>query len=150
MAGIARTRAIASALFAAETVAFFVILYYWIPLYRKLLSGPGGDRPGGDLIYIVLAAVVVMQACYWTRRRLAVEGILHSHGEILGHLLLFASRLAFVFVGSSFGLFIVRVQDTRPSPAGLAISLWALFAIFCFVLELEQMARARLDRARAR
>jgi hypothetical protein len=150
VAGVTRPQVVSAALLGVETAAFAVILYFWIPLYRKLMSGPGGDRPGGDLIYVQLAAVVVMQACYWGRRRLVADGVMHSHGVILGHLLLFASRLAFVVVGSSFGLFIVRAQDTRPSPLGLAVSVWMLFAIFCFVLELEQMARARLDRARGR
>lgn len=36
------------------------------------------------------------------------------------------------------------VSATRP--LGLAGSVWALFAIFCFVLELEQMGRPRLER----
>jgi hypothetical protein len=61
--------------------------------------------------------------------------------------LLFLSRLAFVFVGSSFSLFVVRAQDTHASPVGLLISIWALFAIFCYVLELEALARPRLESA---
>jgi hypothetical protein len=137
-------------LLAVETTAFAVVLFYWIPLYRRLLAGPGGDRPAGHMIYRILAAVVVMQACYWTRRRRRAEVPAPAESALLGHVLLFASRLAFVFVGSSFGLFIVRVGDTRPSPVGLVIMVWTLFAIFCFVLELEQMARPRLDRPRER
>jgi len=146
---VAKPRVVSATLLAVETAAFVVVLFYWLPLYRRLLSGPGGDRPGGDMVYQLLAAVVVMQVCYWTRRRLTAAVLTRPQGELVGHVLLFASRLAFVFVGSSFGLFIVRAGDTRPSPLGLAGSVWALFAIFCFVLELEQMARPRLERESA-
>ena len=84
---------------------------------------------------------LVMQACYWGRRRLpATHGAAASHG----HVLLFLSRLAFVFVGSSFSLFIVRCRTLRRRSGDL-LSIWALFAIFCYVLELEAMARPRLE-----
>lgn len=118
-------------------------LYLWIPMYRRLTAGPGGDHPGQGVIGKLLVAVLVMQVCYWGRRRLP-----HApprRGDLLGHVLLFLSRLAFVFVGSSFSLFIVRARDTHPSPVGLLISVWALFAIFCYVLELEALARPRLE-----
>jgi len=147
---VAKPPVASATLLAVETTAFAVVLVYWLPLYRRLLAGPGGDRPGEYVIYKLLAAVVVMQACYWTRRRLTAGTAAPTHGELVGHALLFVSRLAFVFVGSSFGLFIVRLGDTRPSPLGIAVSTWALFAIFCFVFELEQMARPRLDRPRGR
>jgi hypothetical protein len=147
---VVKTSVASATLLAVETAAFGVVLAYWLPLYRRLLAGPGGDRPGGDIVYKLLAAVVVMQACYWTRRRLTASRAAPAESVLLGHVLLFVSRLAFVFVGSSVGLFIVRAGDTRPSPAGLAISIWTLFAIFCFVFELEQMARPRLDHLRSR
>ncbi len=119
---MAKPRSVAATLLAVETAAFAVVLYLWLPLYRRLLSGPGGDRPGGDVIYRILAAVVVMQACYWTRRRVTASVEARPPGDLLGHALLFASRLAFVFVGSTFGLFIVRAGDIDPGPLGLAIS----------------------------
>jgi hypothetical protein len=147
---VAKPSVTSATLLAVEAAAFGVVLAYWLPLYRRLLAGPGGDRPGASMVYKMLAAVVVMQACYWTRRRLTAGRVVAHQAPLLGHLLLFASRLAFVFVGSSFGLFIVRAGDTRPSPFGLAVSVWTLFAIFCFVLELEQMGRPHLDRARER
>jgi hypothetical protein len=90
--------------------------------------------------------VIVMQACYWGRRQLLPPTAAPRSDALLGHLLLFLSRLAFVFVGSSFSVFIVRAGDTHPSPGGLLVSIWFLFAIFCYVLELEALARPRLTR----
>ena len=137
--------AFSAALIALHTAALLVVLSLWIPMYRRLAAGPGGDRPGVAVIDKVLIAVIVMQACYWGRRRLPAAPP-RPH-PILGHLLLFVSRLAFVFVGSSFSMFIIRAGDTRPSPVGLLIGTWALFAIFCYVLELEALARPRIEKA---
>ena len=116
-------------------------------MYRRLVAGPGGDHPGARVVDKLVFVVIVMQVCYWWRRFLP-----HAPPRphvLLGHVLLFLSRLAFVFVGSSFSIFIVRAGDTHPSPLGLLISIWALFAIFCYVLELEALARPRLERTHA-
>ena len=131
-------------LLAAHTAALLVALSLWVPMYRRLAAGPGGDHPGAGVVEKLVFVVIVMQVCYWWRRRLP-----HAPPRphvVLGHVLLFLSRLAFVFVGSSFSLFIIRARDTRPSAFGLLISIWALFAIFCYVLELEALARPRLER----
>jgi hypothetical protein len=131
-------------LLAVHTVALLVALSLWIPMYRRLVAGPGGDHPGAGVVGKLLIAVIVMQVCYWLRRTLPVST--PDRHVLLGHVLLFLSRLGFVFVGSSFSLFIVRAGDTHPSPVGLLISIWFLFAIFCYVLELEALARPRLER----
>ena len=53
------------------------------------------------------------------------------HSEVAGHIVLFVSRLAFVFAGSCFSVvFFVRSKDTSGSPHGI-----------CYVLELERLAR---------
>ena len=138
---------ISAALLAVHTAALLVALYLWIPMYRRLVAGPGGYHPGARVVDKLLFVVIVMQVCYWWRRNIP-----HAPPRphvLLGHALLFISRLAFVFVGSSFSLFIVRAGDTSVSPWGLLISIWALFAIFCYVLELEALARPRLERTHA-
>ena len=136
---------LSAALLTVHTGALLVALYLWIPMYRRLTTGPGGDRPGQAVIGKLLVVVIVMQVCYWGRRRLPHPT--PRRRELLGHVLLFLSRLAFVFVGSSFSLFVVRAGDTHVSPGGMLISIWALFAIFCYVLELEALARPRLEGA---
>jgi hypothetical protein len=142
---VSKPSAASAVLVAVHTAALLVALYLWIPLYRRLVAGPGGDHPGQGQVWKFFVVILVMQACYWGRRRLPSN--LAAGGVLTGHVLLFLSRLAFVFVGSSFTLFIVRMQDTTVSPQGVVVSILALFAIFCYVLELEQMARPRLEHA---
>lgn len=137
---------LAGSLFAIETVGLLAVLYFWLPLYRRLQAGPGGDRPGAGIVWKALIVAAVMQICYWIRRRIP-EAEEEREGVVLGHVLLFLSRLAFVFVGSTFSLFILRFQDTNTSPFGVGGSIFILFTIFCYVLDLEQLARPRLVRA---
>ncbi len=132
-------------LFSIETACLFLLLYVAIPLYRLLQAGPAGDRPAEPLHRVILPVIALMQASYWMKRRLAPT-LRIGHGDVGGHVLLFLSRLTFVFVGSYASLvFLVRSSDTTGSPRGVAIFLGALFAVFCYVLELERLGRRRLD-----
>jgi hypothetical protein len=128
-------------LFAVESGCLLAIFAIGLPVYRRLLSGPGGERPGEPLVGLFLPFVVAMQFCYWSKRRFAAA-IGMRRNALAGHVLLFVSRLTFVFVGSCFSVvFFVRSQDTTGSPHGIAVFLAALFAVFCYVLELERLAR---------
>lgn len=102
-------------LFAVETAGIVFLHYVGIPLYRYLLSGPGRDRPGLSLIGPALGAIVVMQACYWSKRKL--RPTLRGRGPVWGHLLVFVSRLSFAFAGSLFVIvFFTRLPDTKSLP----------------------------------
>ena len=131
------------ALFVVETCGLAAVLYFWVPLYRRLAGGPVADHPGSVLAGPLLPVIVLMQACYWVRQSLpAATG---ARRPVLGHLLLFLSRLTFVFAGSTFSVFLVRAGDTRPTVAGLTVALAGLFAIFCYSFELERLGRHGLD-----
>jgi len=136
-------------LFAAETAGLAALLGLGIPLYRRLLSGPGGERPGGPVVWLVLPLVVLMQAACWTKRRFAPAVTLPRH-DVLGHVVLFLARLSFVFAGSWFSVvFFVRSSDTKGSALGIAVLLASLFSVFCYVFELERLARLSLGLERA-
>jgi len=120
-----RTAVLSTALLAVHTAALLAALSLWIPMYRRLVAGPGGDHPGEGVVGKLLVAVIVMQACYWGRRHLPTVEAPPRHRDVYGHVLLFISRLAVVVVGSSFSLFIGRAGGTRPTPAGLMLtSTW--------------------------
>ena len=134
------------ALFIAETAAMLGFIGIGLPLYHRLLSGPAGERPGAHLFWIGLPLVAAMQAAYWTKRRFASALRLPRH-HLLGHLLLFVSRLTFVFVGSWFTVvFLVRSWDTKGWAPGIALFLAAVFSVFCYSLELERLARTCMGR----
>ena len=128
-------------LLAAQSLGVAFILYLGIPLYRTLSHGPGKDRPGEYLLIPALCVVLVMQACYWTGRR--IRPALRSGRALDGHLLLFFSRLSFTFAGSLFSItFLMRTADTKVSAFGLGTLLAVVFAQYCYARELEALARS--------
>jgi hypothetical protein len=66
---------------------------------------------------------------------------------LLGHVILFLSRLNFIFAAAVFsGVYLVRFNQVQISPLGFVWLSAALFSIFCYTLELERLGRALLER----
>jgi hypothetical protein len=131
-------------LLVVETCGMATLLFYWIPMYRRLVAGPGGDRPGAGILGPILLGNVAVLACYWIRRSLPAPPP-PRRNALTGHILLFLSRLTFVFAGSTLTLFLVRAGDTTASPFGLSVAVVTLFSVFCYMLELDRLSRRRFD-----
>ena len=128
-------------LFAFESGGMAFILWVGLPLFRKLSAGPGGYRPGAPLMFPVLVVTLAMQTSYWSKRSIRPP-IRRGHNVLGGHLLLFLARLSFIFAGANLSLvFFRRFADTTVSPFGLAVLIFASFAQFCYVRELEALGR---------
>jgi len=134
-------------LFGVETAGMVFILYITLPFYRLMLRGPAGDRPGARLILPAVCVVTVMQICYWSKRKIRPPVRRHPNA-LIANVLLFVSRLSFIFAGAVFSLTVfTRSGDTRTSPIGIAALIAATFAQFCYVRELENLARKFEDPA---
>jgi hypothetical protein len=128
-------------LFGGESAGMLYILWITLPLYRKLVSGPGGYRPGAPLILPVLTVSLAMQLSYWSKREMRPP-VRSGHNRVGGHLLLFLSRLSFIFAGANLSLLLFRrAADTVLSPMGVLVLFFSSFAQFCYVRELEALAR---------
>jgi hypothetical protein len=70
-----------------------------------------------------------------------------GYNLLLGHVVLFLSRLNFVFAGAVFSaVYLVRFNELEISLLGFVLISVVLFSIFCYTLELERMGRALLER----
>ena len=128
-------------LFAFESGGMIFILWIALPLFRRLSAGPGGYRPGAPLTFPVLVVSLAMQVSYWSKRSIRPP-VRRGHGILAGHLLLFLARLSFIFAGANLSLVLFRrFADTAVSPVGLLVLFFASFAQFCYVRELEALAR---------
>ena len=106
---------------------------------------PPRSHPGHALLLPTLAVVAVMQACYWTRSRIRPSAA-RSERPVLAHVLVFLSRLSFVFAGSLFSLALFRrIPAFRDYIPGVTVLLAATFAQFCYSRELEYLGR-RVER----
>jgi hypothetical protein len=136
------------ALFGIETGGVLYVFREGSALYRALLSGPGHDYPGKHLLLPGLCIVLMMQLSYWikTRRRPRFR---FAANALASHLLLFLSRLNFILGAGLFSVtFLVRSQDTKTYFAGAVLLVAALFAMFCYSLELDRLGRAFEEDAR--
>ena len=128
-------------LFGVESAGMLYILWMVLPFYRKLVSGPGGYRPGAPLVLPVLTVTLAMQLSYWTKREMRPP-VRRGSNTVGGHLLLFVARLSFIFAGANLSLFLFRRSaDTTTSPVGILVLFFSSFAQFCYVRELEALAR---------
>jgi hypothetical protein len=128
------------ALFSLESVGMAFILWIALPVYQRLASGPGGYRPGHMLTVPVLIVSLAMQLSYWSKRSIRPP-IQRGHNIFGGHLLLYLSRLSFIFAGANLSLILRRYTDTTFNMFGVFVLFFSCFAQFCYVREFEALAR---------
>ena len=64
-----------------------------------------------------------------------------GHNPLFGHLILFLSRLNFIFAGAVFSaVCLVGFNELDISGRGFVFLFTVLFSIFCYTLELERLA----------
>lgn len=136
-------------LLAIHTLAAVMLFLAIFPLFQQIVMESGTPQVlRTSTVITAMATTLVMQACYWTRYcRVPVQAPVH--GAVLGHLVLFASRVSFFFSGAVFSAIFFRhvpQLDALP-PAGQSLTkvlgvMALLFASFCYALELERLGRA--------
>jgi hypothetical protein len=134
-------------LFLGQTIGDWTILSHLIPLFRRLVTSGIAEKAPPKIIAVALFAVTMIQICYW----------LHQHwfptlrqdcNPLLGHVILFLSRLNFIFAGAVFSaVFFVRFNELNISLWGSFLLFTVLFSIFCYTLELERLGRALVERS---
>jgi hypothetical protein len=91
-----------------QTFGSAVILWNGLPIYRRILLAPGQDAYATlASSHWAIAAVLVVQGAYWYRlMRVAVPP--YGPHIVASHLLLFVSRLGFIFGAALFSAVFVR------------------------------------------
>jgi len=119
------------------------------PEFRQLALNPGEQLryvPYND--FTTIGTVFVMQVAYWYRLlRLSIP--FQSSRPILNHALLFVGRLSFIFGGALFSVAFFRHLPVMNQDANVLLTArrgvllcGAVFALFCFSLELERLRHA--------
>ena len=109
---------------------------------RRLLARVP-ERAADDtaVVIAVVASVAGIGAC-WVRRRLCPLPSLSAR-PVVGHVLLFCSRLAFVFATALFStIFFARFAELDASALRVIVLLLFLYSMFCFSTEIESLGRA--------
>ena len=133
-------------LFLGQTIGDTTILSRLIPLFRQLVtSGLHEKTPPKIQIFATLGVIIIqvgywLAQCWFTTLRL-------GHNSLLGHVILFLSRLNFIFAAAVFSaVYLVRFNELEISLWGFVLLSGVLFSIFCYTLELERLGRALVER----
>jgi hypothetical protein len=130
-------------LFAIQTLGAAILFWYAVPLFRQVLLDPGGHVARPENLVWSFSAITLMQASYWIRHRLRLSLPQLPRNALVGYIVLFVARMSFVLATSIFGfVFIVRRPELQIPTSRYFIVIIALFALFCYTQELEQLGRA--------
>ena len=133
-------------LFLGQIIGDATIVSHLVPLFRRLVTSGLDEKPSPKTFVFAALGVTIIQVCYWLGQHwfatLRLRYIL-----LLGHVILFLSRLNFIFAGAVFSaVYLVRFYEAQISPFGFVWLSAVLFSIFCYTLELERLGRALLER----
>ncbi len=134
-------------LLAVEAVGFAIIVLNGMPIYQDMMRNVSGHRPQPGVLWWVWGGILLILGAYVLRARLRPPMPGSGHA-IAGHAIFFLGRLSFVVATSTFSLvFINHFGELNLPPDRMAVLLVLLFAMFCWNLELERLAKALIGTA---
>lgn len=123
--------------FSAELFAMSLILWDGVPIFRGLVNFRQGATVRDDLV--LFCAALVIQITYWLVLRRKPPFAL-PEWPFIGHIILFLSRLSFIFVSTVFSFVVYRYWDVfEVSPYRFSLMIFILFSVFCFSRHLEMI-----------
>lgn len=133
-------------LLALEVAGAVTILWHGLPIYRSLLERTYVEHANGSAVGWAIAGIVLIEGPYWLSTFKVFPSLKVSPHIFAGHVIVFLSRLNFIFVSGLFASLVYARSDEIEFIAWRAIMLAAvLFSMFCFSLELERLAKLFLE-----
>jgi len=131
-----------AACLALEVAGMVLILWDGLPIYRHLMTLEQVSTTAD--IAIMWTAVTAIQFSYWYMLRHDAP-FRFPRQVFLAHILLFVSRLGFVFASSLFALVVFRYSDALVfQPSRVLLFIAVLFSVFCFSRYLETIGNLML------
>jgi hypothetical protein len=125
------------ALLLAEIVGIILIFWDGIPIFRHLIRFEQ-IATASDHTLLVIAAILV-QFSYWICLRHDPPFAVPRQ-QFIAHVLLFVSRLVFIFASTFFSLVVYRYSDVFDlSLLRVLLMMAVLFSVFCFTRHLEKL-----------
>jgi hypothetical protein len=125
-----------------EVAGMALILWDGLPIYRHLMTLEQVTTTAD--IAVMWTAVAAIQFSYWYMLRHEAP-FRFPRQVFLAHILLFVSRLGFVFASSLFALVVYRYSDAFVAhPSRVLLFVAVLFSVFCFSRHLEAIGALML------
>jgi hypothetical protein len=128
-------------LVAMQTVGTFILYWNSLPWYWQLVADPSTYAPRDETWVWALSAITLIQSGYWVRHRVR-PALPRFRNVLLGHFVLFLSRLSFLLATTLFSF--VSLQHLTPKMpfARYILLLAGLFSLFCYMQELERLGQS--------
>jgi hypothetical protein len=123
--------------FLIGTAGIILILWDGIPIFRKLVQFQRVSTVNDEIIW--LTAIALIQFAYWKCLRHDPPFDIPRR-PFLAHIILFVSRLIFIFVSGVFSFVVYRYSDRFDltfARSSLVIAI--MFSVFCFSRYLEKI-----------
>jgi hypothetical protein len=134
------------ALFGTQTIGAIFLICTGLLVYREVLADPVSHETHPWAIVGSLSSIALMQICYWVSYRVRPP-LPQFQNALLGHAILFLARMIYVLPTSIFGfVFIAQRPEFEIPVYQCLVLLLGLFALFCYVRELERLGRVFIDR----
>jgi hypothetical protein len=136
-------------LFTVQAVCATYLFWECISVYWGLIEDLGEPQHfDWKVTTLVLGSVVLLQYSYWYRL-FNVALPIQRPRVVLGHIVLFASRLFFIIASALYSFVIFRHLPEIEIERNATTLVWRgclfvllLFSVFCFTSELERLGNA--------
>ena len=131
-------------LLTMQTIGAVIFCWKGLPLYRLLIADPASYETREKIWIWAVTAIVLIQIGYWFRYRIK-PALPPFNSALLGHIVMFVSRLSFVVATSIFSfVFIAKRLEAQMDVSRYILTLVGLFSLFCYMLELQRLGSALL------
>ena len=131
-------------LFGTQTLGAIILFWYGVPLYRRVLADPSVHQAELAALAWSLPSILLMQVGHWIGFRLRPP-LPKFFNPVIGHIVLFLGRFAFVVASGVFTFMFLAPKPNFSVPISrYVITIFGVFSIFCYTLELDRFGRALL------
>ena len=128
--------------FGLETLGALILLWNGVPLFREVIADPASHEPRSETLIWAFASIALIQVGYWARHWIGVPMPRFSNAFV-GEVLLFLSRLNFVFAASVFSFaFLTRRAGFYLPTFRSIVAILVMFSVQCYTRELEHWGSA--------
>jgi len=128
-------------LLTLQTIGTVICYWHGLPHYQQVVADNSTYEVRLDILLWSLLAITLIQVGYWVRYRVGPTPPNFTN-VVLGHIVIFASRLCFLFAAGVFSFVFIMQKLASQIPVGrYVLTVALLFSLFCYTEELQRLGK---------
>jgi drug/metabolite transporter (DMT)-like permease len=133
-------------LFGVQTIGVVLLYAHILPLFKQLVVDPTTHEKRIETRVWLISTIALIQAGYWLRYRLRPP-LPSFVNAFVGHLVVFAGRLAFTLATAVFSfVFLLHKLASQLPLVGYLLTVAGVFSLFCYMQELQRLGERMMGR----